>query len=406
MREHGRRRRGSTAAWVSLAVVGAAALLAAVALAAAAKGQAADDAEATRQVRQALDAARRRLGAAPLAGHQALQQRAERGARAMALAVLANPAKPQTPAELTDNSLLDGLSGTGKRAFQLSGASNPKELAGKAAAWQLLRHAELTHLGLAAWRVTLNGGQQAWVVLGVAAQVLPALTAERLNEGQREFALRCHLCGHRFAGRVVKPQGGNTGALAAPCPKCGLRFDLFGLDTSGRYHRPPWFLRGFKPHETADPLAAWLFVLAGFRYSSDRKLFGRDEVWQLAEETHRRRQGDCEDTAILLADWLGAMGCRARAVTGRVKRGGHAWVVLRQDGRDYILETTGGRGRLRRTPPRAAVLPQYAPNIQFDRTGVWFRRRNAWTADYFNDKEWAKGPWTRAPAPAAPPKRR
>jgi hypothetical protein len=318
----------------------------------------------------------------------------------MALAVSANPTEPAAPPEAKGDALLDDLPGAGKAGCNLCGGTLD-ELVAAAPTWEPAADRDVTHLGLAVWQVRSDTGQQYWLAVSVAAQLLPKLEPELLNAGQRDFALACHLCGHQFVGRIETPRGGNTGTMATPCRKCKLRFDVFGVDVQGKYHRPPWFLRGYRPMAVEDPLAIWMRVLSGYRYVPDEKRFRRLDVWQLARETHLWRQGDCEDTAILLADWLAASGHRARVVTGRVHRGPHAWVVLRQDGHEYVLETTGGRGHFRRMPPRAALLPRYFPLVQFDRTGVWFRKRNAWTPRYFTNAEWARGPWPLArPAPA------
>ena len=394
----GTSRRGAWQAGTALVLVASLALLGAGVLAAAQQGQIALDRDAARRVRQAVNAARRRLGAGPLAEFAPLQGRADSVARAMALAVLANPEKPEPPAELKDRTVLDGLPRVGTCGFHLCGAASVEELATKAAAWEMLGHKELTHLGLSVCCVTEETGHVTWIAFGLGAQIVPEVSPELLSQGQRDFAFTCHLCGHQAAGRLVTPPSGDAGALAAVCERCKRRFDLFGLDTAGKFHRPPWFLRGFQPRKVSSPFDAWLSVLTGYQYMLDSKRFGRQEVWQLAEETHRWRQGDCEDTAILLADWLAASGYRARVVTGQVKRRGHAWVVLRYQGQDYLLETTGGRRSFRRAALGSAAMVKYFPEVQFERSGVWFRKRNAWTAHYFSDDEWARGPWTWGPA--------
>jgi hypothetical protein len=69
---------------------------------------------------------------------------------------------------------------------------------------------------------------------------------------------------------------------------------------------------------------------------------------------------------------------------------------LRQEGRDYLLETTGGRAHYKRMPPRADVLPEYMPAEQFSRQGVWYRTSGKWTADYRSAAEWAAGPVSAA----------
>jgi hypothetical protein len=217
------------------------------------------------------------------------------------------------------------------------------------------------------------------------------LSEEGINRGEREFRAACHLCGFAFHARIAVPDPRQRGCLQLACPRCGLIFDFFAPDEEGTLHRPTEFMEGFRPQgKTSGPLDAWVWVLKSCRYVPDDTQFGRQEVWQRARDTYRRRKGDCEDSAILVADWLGASGYDARVVTGRIRKGGHAWVALRQEGRSYILETTGGRGSFRRVPPRAELMADYLPSVQFDRESVWFRTSGKWAWDYWNDREWAR----------------
>jgi predicted transglutaminase-like cysteine proteinase len=125
----------------------------------------------------------------------------------------------------------------------------------------------------------------------------------------------------------------------------------------------------------------------------DSDQYGRTEVWQLAEQTFRKRRGDCEDLSILLGDWLEANGFATRIALGQFRRSGHAWVVLHHDGHDYILEATGSDRRYRRMPPRAKLLTTYFPRVQFDSQEILFRTSKKWTGDYQDDKEWSVGPF-------------
>ncbi len=240
---------------------------------------------------------------------------------------------------------------------------------------------------------TASGEPSSRALIFPGGKPLPLVSEESLNQGVSLFRMTCHLCGSDFNGRVMRPDLRQKGCLHLVCPRCGLPFDVFAPDERGVVHRPTWFMRGFSPAVRLNrPLDVWLWVLGHCRYAGDEEFFGRMEVWQLAKDTYHRRRGDCEDTAILLGDWLGASGFDARVAIGKVRRGGHAWVALRQDGRTYILETTGGRGAFRRTPPRAELMADYFPRVQFDRRGVWFRTARNWASDYWSEADWAKGP--------------
>ncbi|NOZ19830.1 MAG: hypothetical protein GXP25_01945 [Planctomycetes bacterium] len=381
----------------ALAVAIAALIVSAGLLAALAAGNIELDSEAARKVAQAINAARTKAKLTVLRTHPLLQNRAEFGAAATAKAFLSNPTNPSTPKELKDRNFARVVPGSAEIVLQIGGWGSVEQMSRELAESEFARLKALTHLAVGVCRSTSGMGQPVWVAVVIGVRTVPELDPERINQGQRDFYQRCHLCGYQYLGRLAKPGSKNMGGLVALCPKCKRRFDVFGIDEDGRYHRPPWFMRGFKPRAMKDPISAWLFVLTHCRYVLDSKQYGRAEVWQLAEQTYRKRMGDCEDTAILLADWLNASGFWARVVLGRVRRGGHAWVVISQKGQSYILETTGRGGKHRRMPPRAEVLTDYFPYVQFNRTGVWFRTSNKWTGDYRSDKEWARGPW---PAPS------
>jgi len=80
------------------------------------------------------------------------------------------------------------------------------------------------------------------------------------------------------------------------------------------------------------------YVAKTVKYTPDEK-----EYWQLAYETYKRRKGDCEDGAILMANMMLMSGIpywRIRLNAGNVKGGGHAWVTyLREkDNRWYVMD--------------------------------------------------------------------
>jgi transglutaminase-like putative cysteine protease len=118
------------------------------------------------------------------------------------------------------------------------------------------------------------------------------------------------------------------------------------------------------------------------RYAEDARRFGHPDVWQLASSTIRRRAGDCEDCAILLADLLTAAGFAPRVVVGQVAAPGrrpslHAWVELTVDGIDYLLDPTPGAPMPTRTPPRSRLgAGAYSANLEFDAHGLWLRLRD------------------------------
>lgn len=349
--------------------------------------------QAAAAIKSAVASARKKAGLAPLDASPILHQAAARGAAAMVAAIRQNPESPRTPPELDLKGVKAAVPGAAQLSLEVLAASAADDLARKAGHTSTTTEAGLTHLGIGIAMGDLATGQPFYTAVLLGARILPGIAPELVNQGQREFFMQCHLCGAKYLVRLQKPPEADAGSLCAACPKCGRLIDLYGIDTSQRYHRPPWFLRGFRPKSVKSPLEAWLFVLTVCSYVEDRKQYGRDEVWQTAEETYRARHGDCEDTAILLADWLTASGYKARAVIGKEEGKGHAWVVIRDEGRDYVLETTGGPHTYRRVPPRSTVTTSYVPHAQFDRTGIWFRKSSAWTSDYHSQSQWSRGPW-------------
>jgi len=132
----------------------------------------------------------------------------------------------------------------------------------------------------------------------------------------------------------------------------------------------------------------WLHHLSRFRYSQ-KKLNSRDLVWQTVAFTHKNRTGVCRDSATLLTDWLDFYGYDARIALGIYTIAGrdelHAWTVIRSNGIDYILESTGYTQEARmRSPPRAQFKIQYWPTYQVKKGG------DLWHPEIFP-------PWTSSP---------
>jgi len=262
------------------------------------------------------------------------------------------------------------------------------EVGEKLRASKLSKDADLTHIGLVVDEVELEGYNPFWLVCIVASGILPVWDVDAYNKGMNNFFVNCPFCGKEYQYDLLGLQQDDCG-FSLSCKKCRMDFDCVRLDIDGDFHRPTWFMRGFRPHRVREPIDAWTKVRERCQYVTDQEEFNREDVWQTARQTWIRRIGDCEDVSILLADWLADCGFQARVVLGTWNEG-HAWVVLHEDGHDYILEATGDRRPSRRIPPRAAYLTDYKPKIQFDRHNMWFRRSRGWTGEYFNNPEWKR----------------
>jgi len=113
-----------------------------------------------------------------------------------------------------------------------------------------------------------------------------------------------------------------------------------------------------------DEVCDWLL---GCTYASDRELFNESDFWQHPGTFERLRQGDCEDHALWAWRKLVELGVDAELVAGRwdVTRedpAHHAWVVFREGGVEFVLESVA-RTRAAMVRPLAEVRAQYRPHV-------------------------------------------
>lgn len=152
-----------------------------------------------------------------------------------------------------------------------------------------------------------------------------------------------------------------------------------GLDR--RHHFANAYLVGYVPFPQVEawvPLAA---LAQRKRYQFDHEQYpGTPELWQTSREAFFHPRGDCEDHAIALADWLIGLGHDARVVIGTMRGGGHAWVVVLDGARTYLLEATDKRPG--RALPLASQLPEYQPEAMFNREDYWVNAGSPLTTDY------------------------
>jgi hypothetical protein len=164
-----------------------------------------------------------------------------------------------------------------------------------------------------------------------------------------------------------------------------------GVDRN--YHAWQSFLESYVPFHTDNHWLPLLVLAQRKQYSYDHDIYGLEEegdVWQTSREAFLSPVGDCEDHAVLLADWLTGLGEQARVAVGTMNGGGHAWVVLFRDGREYILEATQKHGLAGlKHYPLARLMPEYQPRYQFDRTHFWVNQRRGPTVRY-SGSHWAQ----------------
>ncbi|WP_444943072.1 transglutaminase domain-containing protein [Microbulbifer sp. ZKSA006] len=147
-----------------------------------------------------------------------------------------------------------------------------------------------------------------------------------------------------------------------------------GLDQ--QHHFANSYLVGFKPFKTQQ-LWVPLYTLAMQKeYQYDHLQYaGLSDIWQTSRQAYYQKRGDCEDHAILLADWLIELGVDARVALGTHKGQGHAWVVAILNDREYLLEATSKRRQTSwQAVPLAALAEGYDAEFQFNRHFFWAKK--------------------------------
>jgi len=243
-------------------------------------------------------------------------------------------------------------------------------------------------------------------VIVLTGEALPELTLAGLNDGSPDaFVNQCPHCRKQNSFLRIKSGCG----LLVDCPDCGLRCQFLAQDTDGRYHDATSFLLPSSCPEVApgtDPLDAmlnlWQTAVRRCRYVEDNSPGDAPaDFWQTPGQTLRRGAGDCEDSALLLTDWLLTRGISARMAMGELDDGGHAWCIARVNGTDYLLESTNRDPDMENLP---AVNPGdgYDPTTLMDRDALYVRAQPAkpFDGDYWSPKKWIKLP--RAKSMRAP----
>lgn len=255
---------------------------------------------------------------------------------------------------------------------------------------------EMTHLACVV-RETMGGlGYQALLVVG---QRLDDFSPEIMASSDAEaFFSVCLHCQHPHIVRVSRRQH----SLGLECPECRRTYAVVAADAAGRYRYVNEYLTGYAPpavfakdHSRVHELfTIWSAVHANCVYTKDPGTAKEaTDIWQTSLETQRRGQGDCEDSAIFLCDWLLSRGFQARVALGRFgDMGGHAWVVVRLEDKEYLLESTEGRPDISNPPLVSRVGSRYVPEIMFDRYSLFVRTTpgQTWKGDYWSAKIWSK----------------
>ena len=242
--------------------------------------------------------------------------------------------------------------------------------------------------------VFVDDAEQQLGCAAVAVHRLPRFSPDTVNSGEKSFYSICPICGHSHIGTIQQ----TNGAAALNCPNCGETYELLAFKMDGKVARVNDLLEGWEPpvkvprglSRLEEMMFIWKTVVDHVRYSEDfRGLNQTLDTWQLARETWEYQNGDCEDSSILLADWLIREGFDARVVIGTTdEQEGHAWCVVSLKGTSYILETTNARPDIRQLPYAATLGKHYLPKFQFNRESVFYKKTKTDSPRYWSRADW------------------
>jgi hypothetical protein len=280
--------------------------------------------------------------------------------------------------------------------------------------WKESSDKDYTHVAVVAQPGMGNMWQGCVVIVG---ERLPDFSPELLNAGTvRSFYSVCSLCGH---GHPCSVQNHNQ-TFSLECPHCHRIYTILAADSQKKMHYVNEYLTEYAPpahfpkalSREQEMLLIWRAVGKICKYTLDpadpNNTTSNDptDAWQFALETQVLGTGDCEDSSILLADWLHSRGFEARVAIGRfAERGGHAWVVTRLDGKEYLLESTAPNPRLDSEPLAIDVGSRYVPDAMFDYDSIYVRTdpHDIWDGKYWDQSKWVRSKQRVRRAPSKSP---
>ncbi len=252
------------------------------------------------------------------------------------------------------------------------------------------------HLALLVREQAGSFGYEALMVIG---QRLENFTPAGLNAHTSDtFFSICPHCKTPHACRITLAQR----TINLDCPNCKLDYGVLAPDERGQFRWASDYLTGYEPParypddsgRLHQMFTIWNAVIRNTSYVKDNTTASPNrDAWQPPLETMVRGRGDCEDSALLLADWLISRGFDARVALGRFgDMGQHAWVVVRVENVDYLLESTEGQPNPDKPPFVSDVGARYVPETLFDRQYTYVRAR---PKDRFNGSYWSTKDWLR-----------
>lgn len=113
---------------------------------------------------------------------------------------------------------------------------------------------------------------------------------------------------------------------------------------------------------SVEDICRWLQTC---EYVRDPHLFQQNDFWQHPLDFEQHRRGDCEDHALWAWRKLIELGLEADFVVGHAGPERHAWVTFKQQGKEYLLETTLKYDKM--VYLLETTQPSYRPDIGVDR---------------------------------------
>jgi hypothetical protein len=255
---------------------------------------------------------------------------------------------------------------------------------------------ETTRVAIHVNKLGAGLGYQGLIITG---RSLVDFSPEVVNERKQDtFFTTCPHCSYQHLCKVALDQRG----IDMECTQCLLSYGVLAADNRGQFRYVNEFLTGYEPpaffsygsdvlHEM---YTVWGAVAKHCAYTKDGgKLNNKRDAWQTALETQTTMRGDCEDSSVFLADWLLARGHQVRVALGHFgDMGGHAWVICRVDGVDYLLESTEAPPSADKPPYVSDVGARYVPDTLFDRDAIYVRAKpkERFGGDYWSTKAWIK----------------
>lgn len=302
-----------------------------------------------------------------------------------------------TPENIELNEVFDSLQknfpGAQYLAANLVSAVSRDELLAQLTSWDELAHPEFHEASTS----IVKAGRRL-VALSVLSRRIPRFSVELANRGGGRFFNSCPHCNSVHALDLDK----KSKTLILSCPDCELPYDVLAADCNGEMRRANDFLTGFQVpgvglidkngNKKENVLKIWKQVADRCTYEHDQSDFNESEVWKTSDDTWLQKQGDCEDSSILLVDSLISAGFDARVAIGwNGNIGQHAWVVVNIEGEQFVIEST-----IQENPTLADLVPVkdaspfYRPEQLFDRQYLYFQNDapDKVAVDYFADSAW------------------